>query len=223
MLQTSTIKFLKNLQKNNSKEWFDKNRADYETTKADFAELVTGLIQSMSAKDATIAALTYKDCIFRINRDVRFSKNKAPYKSYMGCYLVKGGKKSMLSGYYFHCEPGGKSFVGGGLYGAETAQLKKIRQEIDYNWEEFKGILTDKKFKKVFGDLLREEGMSLVREPKGYEKENPAIDYLKLKSWIGSMPLSDADLTDKALAKKIIEAFTALKPLVLVLNRALEE
>lgn len=223
MLQETTLKFLKELKKNNSKEWFDKNRPRYELAKADFAGLVTEVIKSHSKKDADLAPLVAKDCMFRINRDVRFSKNKAPYNTNMGAYFVKGGKKSILSGYYFHCEPGGGSFVGGGLYSAEPDKIKKVRQEIDYNWEEFKKILTNKKFKQVFGDLTREEGMSLVREPKGYEKDNPAIEYIKLKSWIATIPVADADLTHKELVKKISNVFAALQPLLVFLNRALEE
>lgn len=173
--------------------------------------------------DQDIAVLSYKDCIFRINRDVRFSKNKDPYKNNMAAYFVKGGKKSWLAGYYFHCEPGGKSFIGGGLYGGEPDQIKKVRQEIDYNWEEFKGILQNKKFKQTFGDLSREEGMSLIREPKGYEKDNPAIDYIKLKNFIVSVPVTDEELTDKKIIKKIITCFATMQPMLQFLNRAIED
>ncbi len=223
MLQKTTLDFLKNLRKNNSKTWFDTNRPKYELAKADFAELVKTTLAGFIKKDKTLDTLTFKDCMFRINRDVRFSKNKDPYKTNMAMYFVKGGKKSMLAGYYFHCEPGGKSFVGGGLYGGETDQIKKVRQEIDYNWEEFKGIIANKTFKKYFGDLSRDMANSLQREPKGYEKENPAIDYLKMKSWVASMPISDADLIDPYLSKKITEAFSAMQMLNTFFNRALEE
>jgi uncharacterized protein (TIGR02453 family) len=222
MLANTTLKFLVNLKKNNSKEWFDANRKTYEIAKADFTELVNSILQSYSKKDSALAMLTNKDCMFRINRDVRFSKNKAPYKSNMAAYFVKGGKKSFLAGYYFHCEPGGKSFVGGGLYGGETDQIKKARQEIDYNWEEFQQIIGNKKFKQLFGKLSNEMANSLVREPKGYEKDNPAIEYLKMKSWVAAVPISDADLIDKNLVKKINEAFATMKPLLDFLNKALE-
>ena len=123
-----------------------------------------------------------KDCVFRINRDVRFSKNKDPYKTNMGASINSGGKKAMTAGYYFHFEPGGKSFVGGGLYMAEPDKIKKVRQEIDYNWTDFKKILDNKKFKQQYNNLDLSEGISLVREPKGYEKDNPAIQYIKLKT-----------------------------------------
>jgi uncharacterized protein (TIGR02453 family) len=221
MLQESTLKFLKALKKQNNKEWFDVHRKEYEAAKQDFAAFTNHLIQLHAKNDASIAALTHKDCVFRINRDVRFSKNKEPYKTNMGTHIVQGGKKSMLAGYYFHCEPGGKSFMGGGMYMPDAEKMKKIRQEIDYNLEEFKAILNNKLFKKVYGKLTIEDGMQLQREPRGYEKDNPAIEYLKLKSWIATVTVNDVDLTDKQLYKKVEEAFIALKPLLDFLNRAM--
>lgn len=223
MLNPKTLQFLSKLKKNNSREWFNQHRDDYDAAKENFIELVNQILSQAGQFDQDIAVLTYKDCIFRINRDVRFSKNKDPYKNNMAAYFVKGGKKSWLAGYYFHCEPGGKSFIGGGLYGGEPDQIKKVRQEIDYNWEEFKGILQHKQFKKLFGDLSRQEGMSLIREPKGYEKDNPAIEYIKLKNFIVSVPVTDEELTDKKLVKKIITCFAAMQPLLKFLNRAMED
>ena len=223
MLQASTIKFLQALKKNNNKEWFDVNRKQYELAKADFAALVDAVINSFGKKDPSIAGLVAKNCVFRINRDVRFSKNKEPYKSNMGASITAGGKKSMLAGYYFHLEPGGNSFVGGGLYMAEPDKLKKVRQEIDYNWDAFSKITKHKRFKEVYGDLDKSEGMSLVREPKGYEKDNPAIDYIKLKSWIALRPITDKQLTEKELVKIISSSFEALQPLLVFLNRGLSE
>ncbi len=223
MLQPTTLKFLVNLKKNNSKEWFDTNRKLYELAKVDFANLVESVIKQVEKKDTSIAGLTAKDCMFRINRDVRFSKNKEPYKTNFGASITAGGKKSILAGYYFHLEPGGKSFVGGGLYVAEPDKLKKIRQEIDYGWNEFSKTIQHKKFKEYYTDLDKSEGMSLVREPKGYEKDNPAIDYIKLKSWIALRPITDKQLTEKELVKIISSSFEALQPLLVFLNRGLSE
>jgi uncharacterized protein (TIGR02453 family) len=223
MLESTTLKFLQSLKKNNSKEWFDQNRKQYEIAKEDFAVLVDSVIKTFGKKDPSIANLIAKNCVFRINRDVRFSKNKEPYKTNMGASITAGGKKSMLAGYYFHLEPGGNSFVGGGLYMAEPDKLKKIRQEIDYNWDAFSKILNNKKFKEQYGDLDKSEGMTLVREPKGYEKENPAIDYIKLKSWVGLKKITDKELTEKELVKTIATAFEALYPMIVFLNQALSE
>ena len=223
MLHPSTLKFLKDLKKNNTKEWFEKNRKAYEAAKEDYSSLVNKVIAQFGKKDESIASLTAKDCLFRINRDVRFSKNKAPYKSNMGASIIHGGKKSNLAGYYFHFEPGGKSFVGGGRYMVEPDMMKKIRQEIDYSWNEFNKIIKNKKFATLYGDLEKGEGWSLSREPKGYEKDNPAIEYIKLKSWVATTPITDADLTDKNLVKKLSGAFETLQPLIFFLNRGLSE
>lgn len=220
MLQSSTIKFLKDLKKNNNKPWFDANRKVYEAAKTDFAGFVDAVIQKHSKKDPSIAHLKAKDCMFRINRDVRFSKDKSPYKSNMGASINKGGKKSMTAGYYFHVQPS-ESFTGGGLYMALPDQLKNIRQEIDYSWKEFHKIISSKQFKSVYGDLYIGDDMKLSRPPKGYEADNPAIEYLKLKSWIGFSKLTDADLTSKDLIKKTITSFEVLKPLLSFLNEGI--
>ncbi len=221
MLQSSTIQFLRQLKKNNSKEWFDKNRPLYESAKTDFAAFIDSLIKMHSKNDEEIATLEGKNCTFRINRDVRFSKNKSPYKTNMGASLNRGGKKSAYAGYYFHLEPGG-SFAGGGIWMPEAGDLKKIRQEIDYNWEEFRGIITGKKFKSVYGKLDESAEFKLSRPPKGYDEENPAIEVLKLKSYIAMIPLKDEDLTAKTLFKKVTDAFSALQPLLVFLNRAID-
>jgi uncharacterized protein (TIGR02453 family) len=221
MLQQSTIKFLKDLKKNNTKEWFDANRKVYEAAKQDFENLVQTVITQHAKKDEEIISLKPKDCMFRINRDIRFSKDKSPYKTNFGASINRGGKKSLLAGYYFHCEPG-QSFVGGGLWQPFPDVLKKVRQEIDYCYDEFSKIINNKKFKTTYGDMYRGEDLSLIRPPKGYDENNPAIEFIKLKSFIAMQELNDADLTDKNLSKKIITAFEALQPLVKFINRAAE-
>ena len=221
MIQKETIKFLTSLKKNNSKEWFDANRKSYETAKQDFTAFVSDVIIQFSKKDDTIATLQAKDCMFRINRDVRFSKDKSPYKTNMGASFSKGGKKSILAGYYFHLEPG-NSFVGGGIWMPDADTTKKIRQEIDYGFDEFKKVIQNKKFVAQYGGLTINEEFSLTREPKGYEKDNPAIEYIKLKSWLATHPLTDEMLTDKNLTKTVVAAFEALHPLIVFINKALE-
>jgi uncharacterized protein (TIGR02453 family) len=221
MLQSSTIKFLKDLKKNNTKEWFDANRKIYEMAKADFLNLTEVVLKSIAAKDETLAHLEPKKCVFRINRDVRFSKDKSPYKTNMGMSISRGGKSAISAGYYFHFEPDA-CFIGGGIYMPMPDEVKKIRQEIDYNWDEFKKIIASKKFSSVFGDVTKSAEFSLVRPPKGYEETNPAIDYIKLKSWIASASLQDEELTDKNLVKKIVTVFEVLKPLIDFLNRGID-
>lgn len=221
MLQQSTIKFLKSLKKNNTKGWFDANRKVYEAAKQDFENLVQTIIMQHGKNDETIASLKPKDCMFRINRDVRFSKDKSPYKTNFGASINRGGKKSLLAGYYFHCEPG-QCFVGGGLWQPFPDVLKKVRQEIDYCYNEFSSIINNKKFKTIYGDMYRGEDISLSRPPKGYDESNPAIEFIKLKSFIAMQKLDDKDLTDKNLSKKIVTSFNELQPLVKFINRALE-
>jgi uncharacterized protein (TIGR02453 family) len=222
MLQQSTLVFLKNLKRNNRKEWFDANRQKYDATKKDVEELSAAIIKQLCKSDESVAHLQPRDCMFRINRDVRFSKDKSPYKTNMGVYFSKGGKKGPQAGYYFHLEPGA-CFVAGGLWMPMPEDLKKVRQEIDYNWDEFRKIIENKKFKSTFGDLQRPKDYVLSRPPKGYEENNPAIEYLKLKSLIASTKLPDKDLTSNQLVKIIVSHFVAMKPLVDFLNRAIEE
>lgn len=220
MLQASSIKFLKDLEINNNKPWFEENRNRYEATKQDLETLVANLIPAIAAFDAPIGALQVKQCTFRINRDVRFSKNKAPYKNNMGADFSAGGKKAAEPGYYFHFQPG-NSFAGGGFYMPEPAELAKVRQEIDYNFEEWKSILQNKTFKKYFPAGL--DGMAtLVRPPKGYDENNEAITYLKMKGFFVSKNFTDAELQSKTLVKDIADAFEKMKPMIDFLNHAIQ-
>ncbi len=221
MLQSSTLKFLRSLSKNNDKSWFEVNRSQYEEAKQDFEKFVQAVLDKHSQKDEDLKELTAKKCTFRINRDIRFSKDKSPYKSNMGASMNRGGKKSVFAGYYFHCEPG-KSFVGGGLWMPMPPEMKKVRQEIDYCYDEFKQIVTSKKFRSVYGELYAGEDVKLTTVPQGFEKENPAAEYLKLKSWLAMKQISDAELVSKDLIKKTSQAFEALQPMIRFLNRAIE-
>jgi uncharacterized protein (TIGR02453 family) len=221
MLQKATLEFLKELEVNNDKSWFDANRKRYDAARADFDQLISQVIEEFSKSDNEIGWLKAKDCIFRINRDVRFTKDKSPYKNHMGASINRDGKKSHFADYYFHCEPGNKSLVGGGLWIPEASNLKKVRQEIDYCWEEFESIIRSKDFAKHFGDLEK-KAYSLTRPPKDYDKDNPAIEYLKMKSIMTFRYFTDEELLSKDLVKKIVDAFKALQPLIKFMNRSLE-
>lgn len=220
MIQPSTLKFLKDLKKNNNRPWFDANRKRYDDAKADFSNFIQQVIDMHGKKDQTIASIKAKDCLFRINRDVRFSKDKSPYKTNMGAYINRGGKKSLFGGYYFHCEPG-QCFVGGGLWMPMPPELNKVRQEIDYNFATFKKIVTSKKFKSVYKELSHDPEYVLSRVPKGYEPDNPAAEYLKMKSFVSMTSLSDSELASKDLVKKTANAFEALQPLIDFINESL--
>jgi uncharacterized protein (TIGR02453 family) len=221
MLQPTTIKFLKDLKKNNNKPWFDKNRKTYEAAKADFAGFIQAVIDQHGKKDPSIKNLVAKDCMFRINRDIRFAKDKTPYKSNFGASINKGGRKGVNSaGYYFHLEPGA-SFTGGGIWMPEPPELKKVRQEIDYNFADFKKIIGAKKFRSAYGDLDKSAEYLLSRVPKGYEPGNPAAEYLRLKSYIAMIRLKDIDLIAKDLVKKTVTAFEALQPVIEFVNESI--
>ncbi len=221
MLQQSTLKFLKDLAKNNDKSWFEPHRKQYEEAKLDYENFIQTVLDRYSQKDEDLKELTARKCMFRINRDVRFSKDKSPYKTNLGASMNRGGKKSVFAGYYFHCEPG-KSFVGGGLWMPMPPEMKKVRQEIDYCYDEFHQVVNARKFKQIYKALHAGDDIRLTKVPQGFEKDNPAAEYLKLKSWLAMKEISDAELTSKDLVKKTSEAFEALQPLIKFLNRALE-
>lgn len=222
MIQQGTLQFLKNLNKNNRKEWFDKNRGKFDEAKKNVEETTAEIIRRLSKSDESIAHLQPKDCMFRINRDVRFSKNKSPYKTNMGVYFSKGGKKGIQAGYYFHIEPGA-AFVAGGLWMPMPQELKKVRQEIDYNLDDFEKILNSKTFKNTFGSLDRSDEYTLSRPPKGYDDSNPAIEYLKMKSFIVTRKIKDEELSSKDVVKNVVGYFEKMRPFIDFLNRAIED
>lgn len=216
MLQASTLKFLEQLGKNNNKAWFDKHRDEYQAAKEDFEHYIDKLLEKLAPLEPEFANIKAKDCVFRIFRDVRFSKDKTPYKAHFGAFMSKGGRKYAGAGYYLHIEPG-KSFAGGGLWMPEGPTLKSVRQEIDYNFEEFKKIISAKDFKKHFKKI---EGESLKTLPQGYSADNPAIEYLKMKSYTAGTSIADKEITAKGFASKCESIFTAMRPLVDFLDRS---
>ncbi len=218
MIDKATLKFLSDLKKNNVKEWFDANRKRYEAAKEDIYGTVEELIKAIGAFDEDIASLQVKDCTFRINRDIRFAKDKTPYKTNIAGYFSKGGKKSDYAGYYLHIEPG-QTFAAAGCWWPETKQLAAIRQEIDYNFDEWKKIISAKKFKSTFAEGVSKKD-TLQRAPKGYDEENPAIEFIKMKSFVVYRQLPDTELPDKNFVKNIASIFSAAKPMIDFLNTA---
>ena len=217
MLQLATLTFLEKLSKNNNKVWFDEHRDEYAIAKEDFEQLVTGVLAGLAAEDDAFKEQKAKDCIMRIFRDIRFSTDKTPYKTNFGAGFSKGGRKSPAAGYYLHIEPGGKCFAGGGMWQPDAPLLKAVRQEIDYNLGEFSKVIEDKKFKKMFKEL---QGEKLKKLPQGYTEDNPAIEYLKMKSFIVGYNFPDDEMTKKGFVKKINEVFSTMKPFIDFLNKA---
>lgn len=220
MILPTTIEFLNDLKSNNSKSWFDLNRKRYDKVKADYISLAGNILGQMKKVDPSLEMVETKECVFRINRDIRFSADKSPYKTNLGIALHPGGKKFNLAAYYLHIEPG-HSFIGGGLWMPEAPLLSKVRKEIHYFYNDLIEILNNPLYKNTYGPLDIEEGQKLSRPPKGYEAEDPAIEFLKLKSFTASTPLADEMLTSDKLIPHIIDRFTILKPFIGFINRGL--
>ena len=218
-LHPQTLKFLSSLKKNNNKIWFDKNKASYEAIKDQLTEFAAAMIKEISKFDPTVADVNAKSTIFRIYRDIRFSKDKTPYKTNVGMGISKGGKNFPTGGYYIHLQPR-TCFLGGGIWMPEPETLHEIRQEIDYNFEDFKKIVESKSFKKVFGKL--DEGGKLTRPPKNYSPDNPAIEYLMLKSFTCGVAIPDKEVMSDKFLKKAASVFKEMYPFIQFLNEAIE-
>lgn len=218
MIAKDTLNFLSELKENNHKEWFDANRKRYEAVKKDIKENVQELINGIAEFEPAVAAIKPKDCVFRINRDIRFSNDKSPYKTNLGAYISRGGKKSPHAGYYFHIEPG-NCFLAGGMYTPESGVLSAVRQEIDYNTAEFKSIIQSKEFKKLFGEI---HGEQLKTAPKGYSKDHPEIELLRYKSYLMVHNISDTEVTKPGFTDKAVSVFKAMQPMNEFLNRVLD-
>ncbi len=220
MIEKSTLAFLANLKANNYREWFQDHKKTYEAAKQNFVAFIQLVIDELGKTDTSIAGLAAKDCLFRINRDVRFSKDKSPYKTNFGASINKGGRKGMGAGYYFHCEPA-SAFLGGGVYQPPADITQKIRQEIDYCFTDWNNIITAPTFIKEYGSIAKDKAYTLSRPPKGYDANNPAIEYLKHTSWIATKELDTSELTSKKLLTNTIQTFQALTPFIDFLNTAL--
>ena len=218
MISKESLQFLEDLKKNNNREWFQANKKRYETYKAEYHLLIAQMLDALKPKDSALAMLEVKNCTFRINRDIRFSKDKSPYKTHMGMWFNTSTQFGNGPGYYIHIEKG-KSFIAGGYYQPEASELKKFRKEIAFFHDDLEEIIKDKKFKSVFGDLDREN--SLKTSPKDFEKDHPAIEFLKLKSFTATSQLPDNEIADKDFIKKTADKIIALKPLNEFLRRAL--
>lgn len=217
MITKNTFDFLSELQQNNNKDWFEHNKLRYKNAQQEIKNLLSVWILEFGKLDNAIAHNEPSKCIFRINRDVRFSKDKSPYKLNLGAYITAGGKQANLAGYYLHIEPN-NCFFGAGNYMPMPEQLQKIRQEIDYNYTHFLAIVNDKKFVQQFGNL--NDDMKLKRAPKGYEEDNEAIEFLKLKSFTIFAKIKDEALLKPNFIKDLIEMSKLAKPFVYFLNTA---
>jgi uncharacterized protein (TIGR02453 family) len=221
MITKEALQFLEDLIANNNTEWMHANKKRYDNYKKDYHSFIAFILAEMKPLDPSLEPLEVKNCTFRINRDIRFSKDKSPYKTNMGVWMSQDKNRKNAPGYYIHFEKG-NCFIAGGVWCPEPSELKLIRKEIEFFHDDLEAIVSDKNFKSEFNELDKSEGNILKKAPKDFDPNHPAIEFLKLKSFTASHKIDDAAFTDKDFSKKIAQKLIALKPLNDFLSRALE-
>ena len=201
-IETSTIKFLKDLEKNNNREWFQSHKVQYENTLQNIKDMSTEVKEKLSKKDLIEDAK-----VFRIYRDVRFSKDKAPYKNNLGVHFTRATKQ-LRGGYYLHIQPG-ESFAGGGFWSPSPEDLKRIRDEFAFDTKTIRKIISGKTFVKYFGTLNGEE---LKTAPSGYDRNHPGIDLIRKKQFVVMRKFTDKEVADKNFVKEVVATFEAMRP-----------
>jgi uncharacterized protein (TIGR02453 family) len=213
------IAFLKELKLNNNKEWFNDNRKRYEASKEQMLFFTELMIREINKFDPDIPMISPKDCLFRIFRDTRFSNDKAPYKTNMGSFIARDGRKSPRAGYYIHIEPG-NSFLGGGIWCPQPEPLRAIRSEIYDNTEGFKEVIDDKNFKRYYAAI---EGEKLKTAPKGFPKDFEDIALLRYKSYAFGHPVNDHTILGEDFVGVAVDAFKELYKANRFLNSSLDK
>lgn len=208
MLQQSTLDFLKNLDENNTREWFQDNKENYEKALADFTIFATDILDGLKIIQPNLLHTDIKKCLLRIYRDVRFSKDKSPYKNYFAAGFGPGGRSSGLVDFYLQISPE-KSFLGAGMWQPSPENLAKFRQEIDYKPNALKSIIFEPNFKAKFSEIYGEQ---LKTKPKGYAIDHPEIELLKYKELFFMTKYSDSDLCSSKITSQIIADCMLLKP-----------
>lgn len=209
-IHPDTFSFMKELKKNNNKEWFHAHKDRYTEIRESFIEFLESIYPYLQEFDPELKGIDVRKSVFRINRDIRFSKDKSPYKTSIAGVLIAGGKNksSEHSGYYLHLEPE-KSLIAGGAYMPVSPWLSRIRKEISSDSESFRTILESKSFIRYFGVL---SGEKLKVAPRGYEKDHPDIDLLKYKSFTAVNEVSEEEVVSDSFAEHFITVSKVLKP-----------
>ena len=220
MITREAIQFLEDLAANNNTEWMHANKKRYESFKKDYHMLVASILEVMKPLDSSLESLEVKNCTFRINRDIRFSKDKSPYKTNMGIWLTQNKTRKNCPGYYLHYEKG-NSMIAGGVWCPDATELKLIRKEIAFFHDDLTEIVTDASFKKEFGALDYDEKNVLKNAPKDYEADHPAINFLKYKSFTVSQKIDDELFFDKNFCEIASKKLIKIKPLNDFLYRAI--
>ena len=213
------LEFLRQLEANNNKPWFDAHKGEYQEARAHFNAIVEKLIEGIMAFDPSVKGIGIKECTYRIHKDMRFSKDGPPYKTHFGAFIARGGKKSGYSGYYFHIGTGSgeeypcRSFLAVGNYCMEPKVLKIVREDIELGGGDFDRII-----KGLHPSLSLDQDQKLKRAPLGFDAEGPYIDYIKLKNFCLSGVYNDSDLD----VDEILKVFKSAKPFLDYINRAIE-
>ena len=209
-IKKSTFEFLNILKNNNNRDWFIKNRSLYTNARDNFESFVQEIINKIIDFEPIMKGLEVKSCVYRINRDIRFSNDKSPYKTHFGAFIVRGGKKNgdKFAGYYIHMEPG-KSIIAGGAYMPPTPWLSAIREKIDEEPERLIKIINNKDFIKYFGKI---DGEKLKKAPKGYHTDHPNIDLLRFKNYLVVNEVTDEFVLSEKYFSHIMNIIKAMKP-----------
>ncbi len=208
------LHFLDDLSQNNNKTWFDQHRSDYEAARGTFEQLIDALIDEFRISDH-LQGLTARDCVARIYRDIRFTKDKSPYKTNLAAVIAPGGWRSAYLGYYLSIAPHGQSMVAGGLYLPTPEQLNRFRQIIDENAGTFKKIIGAPDFLEAFGSI---EGERLKTAPKGYDRTHPEIALLQLKQITAVHHLSDQEVMAPDFPAQVVMLCRTMKPFLAYLS-----
>ena len=211
------LAFLIDLERNNDRTWFGENHAAYELARAEFESFVDLLIGELGVFE-DLAGVTARDCIFRIYRDVRFSRDKSPYKTHMSAAIAPGGKKWSRLPYYIQIAPDGGSLIAGGLHMPNPAQLAKFREAIARDAGPLKAVIDKEEFKRYFGAV---EGEKVKTVPQGYSRDHPEIELLRLKEAAAVHHLSDEAVLSADFAAYVVKVFATLKPFLDYLNATL--
>lgn len=212
------LDFLSDLRENNNKAWFDKNRATYEPARDSFERFIDHLISEFGAFE-NLQGLSARECISRINRDIRFSKDKSPYKTNMGAAIAPGGRKSVKLGHHILIGPHDESLIAGGLYMPTPEQLTKFRQAVDRDANELKRIASNKGFTQYFGSI---EGDQLATAPQGYSRTHPEVELLRLKQITVVHHFSDKEVLSSDFSAYTVKVCKAMKPFLDYLNLVLQ-
>lgn len=205
-IQQSSIGFLTQLANNNNREWFNANKPKYLDAYSNIITFADSLLEEMNKHD-TIETPSGKDSVFRIYKDVRFSKDKTPYNTHFSGSFKRATKK-LRGGYYFNITPG-SSFIAGGFWGPNTDDMRRIRQDIDYNYTDWNKMLANKALVNTFGSLAGEQ---LTSAPRGYAKDHPAINLLRYKQFILRHPFTDEEVLNPGFVKQVSNTFKKMRP-----------